>query len=68
MRVKLITFGNPQENAILEMIHKTIGNILHTLKIQDIGLDNIKPWDGILDSTMFGLRVIVHTTTQYTPA
>ena len=26
------------------------------------------PWNGILASTMFALRPMVHTTTQYTPA
>ena len=31
-------------------------------------LDEKKPWDGILDSTMFALRATLHTTTQYTPA
>ena len=31
-------------------------------------LDDEKPWDGILSSTMFALRARVHTTTQYTPA
>ena len=30
-------------------------------------LDDENPWDGILASTMFALRVTVHTATQYTP-
>ena len=31
-------------------------------------LDDENPWDGILASTMFALRVTVYTTTQYTPS
>ena len=68
IRVKSITSRNPQANSILERVHQTIGNILHTFKIQDMVLDDDNPWDGILASTMFALRATVHTTTQYTPA
>ena len=59
---------NPQANAILERMHQTIGNILRTFKVQNMVLDDENPWDGILASTMFALRAMVHTTTQYTPA
>ena len=31
-------------------------------------LDNENPWEGILSSTMFATRSMVHTTTQYTPS
>ena len=31
-------------------------------------LDDGKPWDGILASTIVALRATVHTTTQYIPA
>ena len=30
-------------------------------------LDDENPWDRILASTMFALRVTVHITTQHTP-
>ena len=30
-------------------------------------LNDENPWDGILASTMFALRVMVHATMQYTP-
>ena len=30
--------------------------------------DDENPWDGILASTMFALRAVVHIMTQYTPA
>ena len=66
--VKLITSRNPQANAILERVHQTIGNILSIIKVQNMVLDDKNPCDGILASTMFDLRDIVHTSTQYTPA
>ena len=31
-------------------------------------LDNEKPWEEILSSTMFATRSIVYTTTQHTPS
>ena len=46
-------------------MHQTIGGILRTFKVQNIVLDDKNPWDGILNSTIFALRVTVHTTTQY---
>ena len=63
IRVKSIKSRNPQANFILERVHQYIGNILCTFKIQDMVLDDDNPWDGILTSTMFGIRATVHTTT-----
>ena len=63
-----ISTRNPQTNAIVEMLHQTIGNIIHTFKIQEIDLDNEIPWEGILSSTMFAIQPTVHTNTQYTPS
>ena len=62
------TSRNSQANAIMERVHHTIGNILRTFKVQNMVLDEKYPWDGILASTMFALRAIVYTITQYTPA
>ena len=52
----------------MEKVHQTIGTIICTFKIQQIDLDNEKPWEGILSSTMFAIRSIVHTNTQHTPS
>ena len=41
--------------------------LLHTVKVQDMILDDDNPWDGILASTMFALMAMVHTTTSFTP-
>jgi len=62
------TAQNPQANAILEYIHQTIGNIICTMKVQNMVLDDANPWDGILASTMFALvRATLYTTTRCTP-
>ena len=66
--VKPFTSRNPQANSILEMIHQTICNIIHTFKVQDMVIDDENPWDGIIASTMFALCARVHTTMQHTPA
>ena len=65
--LKPITAQNPHANAILERVHQTIGNIIRTMKVQEMVLDDDNPWDGILASTLFALRVTVHTTTSFTP-
>ena len=51
----------------MERVHQTIGNIIHTFIIQEMDLDDENPWEGILSSTMFPIRSLVHTTTQHTP-
>ena len=59
---------HPQANAIVERVHQTIGNIICTFQIQQIDLDNENPLEGILSSSMFATRSMVHTTTQHTPS
>ena len=66
--VKPFTSRNLKANSILERVHQTIGNIIRTFKVQDMVLNNENPWDGILASTMFALRAMVHTITQQMPA
>ena len=66
--VKPITSRNPQANSILERVHQTIGKTIGTFKVHGMVLDDENPWDRILASTMFAMRVTVHTTTEYTPA
>ena len=53
--IKPITTRNPKANAILERVHQTIGNIIHTFKVNEMVLDDDNPWDGILAATMFAL-------------
>ena len=65
---KGITTRNPQANAILKRIHKTISNIICTFQPQDADLDESDPWAGILATTMFAVRSTFHTTLQATPS
>ena len=66
--VKPIISRIPKTNSILERFHQTIGNIIHTFKVQDMVLDDENLWDGILASTIFTLFATVFNTIQYTPA
>ena len=43
MTVKPITSRNPQANSMLERVHQIIGNIIRTLKVQNIILDDENP-------------------------
>ena len=52
---------------ILGQVHQTIGNIIHTFKIQEMVLKDENTWDGILAVTIFVLRATVHITSLYTP-
>ena len=62
-----IGLRNSQAYAIVERVHQTFGNIIRTFKIQQMDVDNDRPWEGILISTIFAIRSTVHTTTQHTP-
>ena len=62
---KPITTRNPQSNYIIERIHQTIGNIIHTFDMSNIV--NNDPWSGILAATMFDVSVTYNTTPQASP-
>ena len=63
-----ISVRNPQTNAIVERAHQTIGNVIRTIKIQEMFFDNENPWEETLLSTMFAIWSKVHTPTQHTPS
>ena len=65
LKSKPITTRNPQSNAIIEHIHKTIGNIIRTFDVSN--LVNNDPWSGILAATVFAVRATYHTTLQASP-
>ena len=54
LKRKPITTRNPQNNEIIEQIHQTIGNFIHTFDVSNIV--NNDPWSGILAATMFATR------------
>ena len=62
---KTITTRNPQSNAIIERIHKTMKNIIRTFDVSNIV--NNDPWSGILSATMFDVCATYHTTLQESP-
>ena len=60
---KLITAKrNAHINSILERDRQTIGNIIRIFKVQNMVLNNEKPLDRTLASTIFALRTTVHTS------
>ena len=65
IKIKRITKRNPQANAIIERVHKTIGNMIRTFSVQDMDEDD--PWAGILSAVAFAVRASVHTTMRATP-
>ena len=62
-----ISVRYPKANTIVDRVHQTIGNIIHTFKNQQMDLDDENAWEGTLSSTMFAIRSTVHSTTQYSP-
>ena len=50
-----ISVRDPQANAIVERAHQTIGNIIYTLKIQKMDLNNAIPWEGILSPIVLAI-------------
>ena len=65
---KLITTRNPQANAIVERVHKTVHQMLDSCEIT--GKDDLDPhfgFDGILSAIRNAVRSTVHTTTRATP-
>ena len=68
IKIKAITSRNPLANSIWERVHQTIGNIIRTLKVQAMLLNDKNPWDWILASTMFALCTIEHITKHHTQA
>ena len=61
LKRKPITTRNHQYNAIIEIIHQTIGNIIHNFYVSNI--INNEPWSGILAATIFAVRETYHTIT-----
>ena len=65
LKIKSITTSNPQSNAIIELIHQNIENIIRTFDVYNIV--NNYTWSGILAATMFAVRATYHTTLQASP-
>jgi transposase InsO family protein len=61
-----ITVRNPRANAIVERLHRIMGDMLRVQLTTRHELDD--PIREILSAAAYGIRATVHGTTQYTPA
>ena len=57
-----------QAIEIVERVDQIFGNITHTFIVLEIDLEDEKPWEGIISSTTFITRSIVHTSTRQPPS
>ena len=62
IQCKFFRARNPQANTIVKWVFRTIGDILCIFKIQEVNLEDNNPSEGILASTMFSIRALVHST------
>ncbi len=65
MRQKVIVTRNPQANSIIEHVHQTIRNMIHSFELNKS--TEKYPWDSILAAMMFAVQTTVHTTLQALP-
>ena len=49
-------------NAIIEIIHKGLGNLVRTYNIQETYVDAAEPWTMILSASAFVVLSTYHTT------
>ena len=62
IKTKPACSGNPQANAIIEIIHKVLGNLIRTFNLHDTYVDDAEPWMGILASAAFAVQSKYHWT------
>ena len=66
---KIITTRNPQANAMLERVHKTVHQMIDSCEITGkADLDPDFGFSGILSAVRSAMRAVVHTTTRATPS
>ena len=64
---KVITTQNPQANAIMERVHKTLHNLIRATDINNKDDLSIEfGWRGILSAVRCAVNATVHTTHQAT--
>ena len=59
--------GNPQVNAIIEIIHQVLGYLVHTYNLQETYADDDDPWMGILATVAFAVSSTYHMTNRKIP-
>jgi len=67
--LRLITTANPQANAVVERIHQVIGNMLRTMKLEEIYLlpPPYDPFAGVISAIGYAIRSSWHSTNRATP-
>ena len=66
---KLITTRNPQANAMVERVHKTVHNMIATAGINDLDdVDAVYGFKGVLSAIRRAVNSTVHTTMRATPS
>ena len=66
---KLITTRNPQANAVVERVHKTVHQMLDSMDIKGKSdLDEHFGFTGILSAIRRAVSTVVHTTMRATPS
>ena len=63
-----ISTRNLKANTTVKRACQSIGSIIRNFKVQSTDLEYENPWEGILSSTMFAIRSMMYTTTQFTPS
>jgi hypothetical protein len=64
MKFYCTTYYNPQENSVIERIHKFMGNTLRAFEVEERELDPDDPWNEFLQACALGIRSIFHTNLQ----
>ena len=54
--------GKPQANAIIEIIHQVLENLVCTYNLQETYVDGADPWMGILEAAVFAFHSTYHKT------
>ena len=55
---------NPQSNAILERVHQTVGDMLHTFEVENQAIYEIDPWSGVSCAVAWAVCSTRHTALQ----
>ena len=61
------TSGNPTSNAILERIHRVLGNLVHSVNITQTYVDEDDPWSGIMYAASFSIISTKNGLKGYSP-
>ena len=58
IKFKCATTENPQENQMIEQIHRAIDNLIHSFYLQNYYFGEDEPWSIILAATAFVFHIM----------